>query len=119
MRDPQRKAVFQVLLSGLAFGTLGVFGKLAFSAGLEPGQFLAFRFSIASLVLGTYVLAFRRRELRQLDAKSVTASLALGVLGYAIFSSCYFMALRTSISAWLQVWSRPAASLPEWCKERS
>jgi drug/metabolite transporter (DMT)-like permease len=102
MSDSRRWAVLQVLLSGLAFGTLGVFGKLAFAAGLQPGQFLAFRFSIAALVLGAYVLAFRRRELSKLDARSIGASLLLGLLGYAVFSSCYFMALQR-ISASLTV----------------
>jgi DME family drug/metabolite transporter len=102
MRKAGQKAVFEVLLSGLAFGSLGVFGKMAFEAGLSPGEFLAFRFSIAALVLGIFVVVFRRHELRLMDRRSVLASLFLGLVGYAVFSSCYFMALQR-ISASLTV----------------
>jgi drug/metabolite transporter (DMT)-like permease len=95
-------AIVQVLLSGLAFGTLGVFGKLAFAAGLTPGEFLAFRFLIASTVMLVAVALLRPREFSRLGWDGLAACAALGVMGYAVFSSCYFMALER-ISASLTV----------------
>jgi len=100
--SPRAIAILQVLLSGVAFGTLGVFGKLAFSAGLSPGEFLAFRFVIASTILVAFVAIFRPRDFTALNRRSIAACLLLGVLGYAVFSSCYFMALER-ISASLTV----------------
>ena len=91
-----------MLLSGLAFGTLGVFGKYAFEAGLSPGEFLAFRFLIASFTMFVFVSIFRRHEFSRLGVRGLFSSVALGMAGYAVFSSCYFMALER-ISASLTV----------------
>jgi drug/metabolite transporter (DMT)-like permease len=100
--SPRFVAITQVLISGIAFGTLGVFGKFAFAAGLRPGEFLAFRFAISSVVLLAFAGLTRPRDFQRIDARMLATCAALGVLGYAVFSSFYFEAL-SRISASLTV----------------
>jgi drug/metabolite transporter (DMT)-like permease len=83
----------EVLASAVGYGFIGIFGKRAFAAGLGPGEFLTMRFVIASSLLWIYVLAFRR-EILKLDRRQVLSCVALGVCGYAFFSSLYFRALE-------------------------
>ena len=47
-----------VLMSATAFGTLAIFAKLGYAAGLGTQQLLAFRFALAAL--GMVVLADRK-----------------------------------------------------------
>lgn len=96
------RGILQVLLSGVGFGLLGVFGKAAFHAGLSGGENLAIRFSASAALLWLYILLFRRKTLATLTAATAWKALALGVFGYAVFSTCYFTALR-GLSAALTV----------------
>jgi DME family drug/metabolite transporter len=89
----RQRGIFQILLSGFCFGFLGLMGKRAFTLGLTPGEFLAYRFLIASVLLGVYFLVRAPRALLIGVAPAVRAFM-LGVFGYAVFSSCYFLALR-------------------------
>jgi len=93
--------IIQVLLSGFCFGFLGIFGKRAYELGLSPGEFLALRFVLASLMLAAY-LAIRDPRLFRIAPVSLGKCLALGILGYAVFSSCFFHALN-GLSASLTV----------------
>jgi drug/metabolite transporter (DMT)-like permease len=83
----------EVLASAAGYGFIGIFGKRAFAAGLGPGEFLTMRFAIASALLWLYVLAFRR-DILKLGRRQVLSCVALGVCGYALFSSLYFRALE-------------------------
>jgi DME family drug/metabolite transporter len=89
----RQRGIFEILFSGFCFGFLGLLGKRAFLLGLTPGEFLAYRFLIASVLLGVYFLVRDPGALRIGVAPAMRA-LALGVFGYAVFSSCYFLALR-------------------------
>lgn len=88
----RRTGLFEILFSGLCFGFLGVFGKWAFAAGLTAGEYLAWRFLFASAGLGLFLLV-RRPEALALPRATVLRCLALGIGGYAVFSSCFFTAL--------------------------
>src|SRR5205807_9109001 len=70
-----------VLISAVAFGTLSIFAKLAYSAGLSTEQLLAFRFVLAAL--GMWVLAFAvgQNPLR-LTRRQVVSLIALGGVLY-------------------------------------
>lgn len=93
MRQLDRRiGIFQILLSGFCFGFLGVFGKWAFAAGLTPGEYLAWRFLLASSVLGIFLLGRNAKSLR-LPPSLIFRGLALGVFGYATFSGFFFSAL--------------------------
>lgn len=93
--------ILEIIVSGLAFGLLGVFGKAAYHKGLTATELLSFRFSMASLVLFFILLLFKP-SLLKIKMEPLLKCLALGVFGYAIFSSCYFQALK-GLSASLTV----------------
>ncbi|WP_433830747.1 DMT family transporter [Actinoplanes sp. CA-015351] len=85
------------LVSAVCFGALGIFGKLAFEAGVSPSALLLIRFGLAAVVMAAF-LAIRRDRLTQRKIKTpgklLAAALALGALGYAAQASLYFEALH-------------------------
>lgn len=93
--------ILQIVLSGAGFGLLGVFGKAAFKAGLTGGENLALRFLFSSALLLFWLALFERPALK-FGARTLGRCAALGILGYAVFSSCYFAALE-GLSASLTV----------------
>lgn len=83
------------LASAAAFGTMGIFGKLAYDAGATVGTLLAVRFGLAALLfwgasLGTGAL----HGLRGLPRRDVLIALALGAVAYSAQAACYFVALE-------------------------
>jgi drug/metabolite transporter (DMT)-like permease len=91
----------QIILSGAFFGFLGLFGKIAYQKSILPGELLGLRFLASAIILGTF-LYFAQRKAFRMSLKNAIISILLGVLGYAVFSSCYFLALQ-GISASLTV----------------
>jgi drug/metabolite transporter (DMT)-like permease len=86
--------MFQIAAAGFCFGFLGVFGKWAYAQGLGTGQLLSLRFLCACAIFGPWLWLRHGRAGLALGRAHVLRSLALGVFGYALFSSCYFAALR-------------------------
>lgn len=104
MQQAERlKGVIEILASGFFFGFLGLFGKQAFSMGLSPFEFLSMRYLFAAVMTFGLVVV-RNRSVRKvwLGPRTTAISLMLGVLGYAVFSSFYFLAL-SRISASMTV----------------
>lgn len=99
----QRRALgaIQILGSGLAFGFLGIFGKASYKAGLTPGEFLALRFGFAAVMMWMWA-SVAPGERKRPSARLLLHCAILGALGYAVFSSCYFIALK-GLSASLTV----------------
>lgn len=85
--------ILQILLSGFCFGFLGLFGKRAYEHGLTPGEFLALRFLLASLLLGIWFSA-RRPSALAIGKGNAARAFLFGACGYALFSTCYFTALK-------------------------
>jgi drug/metabolite transporter (DMT)-like permease len=83
----------QIVTAAVGYGLLGIFGKRAYEAGMQPGDLLALRFLLASAVLWSYMLIAKRSALR-ITFRQAAYSIALGVLGYALFSTLYFEALK-------------------------
>lgn len=82
-------------LSAAAFGTMAIFGKLAYDAGVTVGTLLAVRFTVAAGLLWLALLATGgTRALRALGRRDVAAALALGAVGYAAQAGAYFTALE-------------------------
>ncbi len=77
--------------SGVAFGAMAVFGKLAFGAGATVGTLLSVRFVLAAALFWAVLGA---REVRTLAGREVAAALGLGAGGYALQTGCYFAALE-------------------------
>ena len=82
------------LLSAAAFGTLGIFGRLASDAGADTATTLLVRFGLAALVFAAVLLRTGRwRALRGLSRRVVLTGLALGAAGYSLQSGLYFAAI--------------------------
>lgn len=82
-----------VLLAGIGFGFLGVFGRFAFNSGIAVNELLFWRFVTAGILLFLGLLIFKR-DLIKLSKKQVLTSIALGVGGYAVFSTLYFRSIQ-------------------------
>lgn len=95
------RGIIEIILSGICFGFLGLFGKMAFERGFSPGELLSFRFLLGGSVLLFFFLLYRPKNLL-LSKWQVLHCLVLGVFGYAVFSFCFFSALK-SLSASLTV----------------
>jgi drug/metabolite transporter (DMT)-like permease len=81
--------------SGVAFGAMAIFGKLAYEDGANVGTLLSVRFLMAAAMFWILVTAGGAlRELRSLGSRDVGLGLALGGCGYAIQAGCYFAALE-------------------------
>ena len=81
-------------MSATAFGTNGIFAKLAYRAGLGTTQLLSFRFVLAALGMWGLALVLRQNPLR-FDRKSLLALFGLGAIVYTAQSLTYFTALQT------------------------
>jgi drug/metabolite transporter (DMT)-like permease len=79
------------VVSALSFGTLPIFGKLAYRAGVNVQSLLALRFIIAALVLLAMVAGRRRPFPRGL---TLLGLVAMGAVGYVGQSAAYFNSLR-------------------------
>src|SRR5688500_15559455 len=80
------------ILSAAGFGAMAIFGKLAYDEGVEVGDLLLFRFSMAAAAL--LAIAVARGALRGLSRRAVLVTLAMGAVGYATQSGLFFSALE-------------------------
>jgi drug/metabolite transporter (DMT)-like permease len=78
--------------SGIAFGTLAIFAKLAYDEGIGPLALLASRFSIASVLIAAYCWATGRQLWP--GARRAAVLLLLGGFGYGFEAAMYFIALE-------------------------
>jgi drug/metabolite transporter (DMT)-like permease len=83
------------LASAVAFGAMGIFGKLAYGEGATVGTLLAVRFVLAAALFWVLVAAAGAlRDVRRLRRGDVGAAIALGAVGYSLQAGAYFTALR-------------------------
>jgi len=83
------------LASGVAFGAMGVFGKLAYAAGTTAGTLLPVRFAVAAVLFWALLAAGGGgAEVRSLRPRDAVGGLALGACAYALQAGCYFAALE-------------------------
>jgi drug/metabolite transporter (DMT)-like permease len=93
------------LVSAALFGTLPIFGRLAYAEGVSPGALLLVRFLLAAVLLGMLLIArpsLRRNTPGGGSSSGRTASsdwtimvaLGLGAIGYAAQSGLYLSALQ-------------------------
>jgi drug/metabolite transporter (DMT)-like permease len=82
------------LVSAAAFGTLGVFGRLASDAGASVTTTLLVRFTLAALVFAALLaVTGRLAGARHLPRRAVLTGLALGAAGYSLQSGLFFLAI--------------------------
>lgn len=82
-----------VLLAGIGFGFLGIFGRLAFQSGLNVGELLTFRFALAAFILSVSLLIYNPK-LFKISLTQLGVSAGLGIFGYAVFSTLYFKSIE-------------------------
>jgi drug/metabolite transporter (DMT)-like permease len=80
-----------VIGSAISFGTLGVFGKLAYRVGLTTPQLLSYRFGLAALLLWV-AAAVMRQGLP--SRRNLAGLVIMGGAGYVAQSASYFNALH-------------------------
>lgn len=111
MSETERRRVGLILciVSAAAFGALPIFGKYAFDHGANVVTLLFVRFAVATSLLWVLV-AVTRQPVRSLPRSRVTGGIVMGMAGYGIQSTCYFLALEridASLSA-LLLYAYPA-----------
>jgi len=90
-KGDRAKGVAFAVVSAISFSTLGLFAKLAYSQGMAPAQALAWRFSLASVVL--WAILFKRGGYRR-PWREYRNTLLLGILGFAPQAGLYFMTVQ-------------------------
>lgn len=92
-RQVRDAGVALVLISALLFGCMSIFAKLAYAQGVSAATALTFRFVIAALVLGLFVLGTSRGSL-QGSPRQLLGIAIFGILGYGSFSLLLFESLK-------------------------
>jgi drug/metabolite transporter (DMT)-like permease len=88
------RGAFLCLVSAAAFGTLGIFGKLASEAGANTATTLFVRFVLAGLVFAAVLrVTGRWAAVRRLPRRVVLTGLGLGAFGYSLQSGLFFAAI--------------------------
>jgi drug/metabolite transporter (DMT)-like permease len=77
--------------SAAAFGTLAIFGRYAFAAGMDALTILFLRFSLSALLISG-VLIVRRERLPR--GRVLLWPIAMGAIGYVGQAFCYLTALK-------------------------
>jgi drug/metabolite transporter (DMT)-like permease len=60
----KKLGIIEVVLSGICFGFLGLFGKKAFQLNIQAGELLALRYSMAAVLLFIFLLIKNKSELK-------------------------------------------------------
>ena len=108
MRDTKNTAgVILVAISGISFGLLPVFAKIAYASGTSTFTLLFLRFLTAALFM--FAMMFFKK-IKIPPKKEIITYMMLGAFGYVGESLCYFMALKyasTGVAA-LLLYTHPA-----------
>jgi drug/metabolite transporter (DMT)-like permease len=88
----RRASIIAAIVSAACFGTLAIFTSFAYRADARPLPLLAWRFALAAVLLGGYLLATRPQVLR-VPVGDIARYAVLAVAGYGAASICFFFAL--------------------------
>ncbi|MDY0087763.1 MAG: EamA family transporter [Coriobacteriia bacterium] len=98
----RRTALLAVGLSSALYGTLAVLTALAYELGALPLQLLLWRFGLAALLLGGYLLLTRPQALR-ISLGDLGRYTLLAVTGYGAASLSFFFALNYAEASVVEV----------------
>ncbi len=88
---PRLTGLFYIVLSATGFGAMPIFAKLAYADGVDLPTMLFLRFAVAGVLMaGLMVL----RGSRWPQGRNLWLLMAMGAVGYAGQSFCYFGALQ-------------------------
>ncbi len=91
-------ALVMVVVSAACFGTLAVLTPLAYQAGADPLQLLAWRFASAALLFAC-VVAVRDARALAVGGRDLLRFSVLALTGYGAASVCFFFALKFADAA--------------------
>jgi len=81
-----------IVLTSAIWGTMGIFGKLAFEYGIDPVNLIALRVIISTITLFFFITVFRR-QLFRVEKGDLLKLLILGLFGTALQRITYFYAI--------------------------
>ena len=87
--------ILLVAASAAAFGTLAIFGRYAYAAGMDAMTILFLRFALAAVVL-LALLILRREPLPR--GRALAPLIGMGAIGYVGQAFCYLTALNYASS---------------------
>ncbi len=82
-----------VLLAAALWGSMGVFVRYLNKAGLMALDITQIRITVGFLVIGAYLLLFRR-DLLRIRLKDLWCFLGTGIVSLLLFSTCYFQSME-------------------------
>ncbi len=88
--DTRTAGVVFIALSAIAFGSMAIFGKLAYVEGIRLDSLLFLRFAIAGGVMALWMLATRQAWPR---GRTLVGLMLMGGVGYVGQAWCYFTSL--------------------------
>jgi len=83
--------VILIVISAASFGTLAIFGRYAYAAGLDTFTLLFLRFTFAAILMGV-LLVFRRENLPR--GGTLAWLVGMGAIGYVGQSFSYLSAIK-------------------------
>lgn len=89
--DHSQGTIF-IIASALGFGLMAIFAKYAYEDNVGIFTLLTLRFLLAGLFLG--LVLWIRKEKLQVGYRQLLILIGLGVMGYAVMSSCFFYAVK-------------------------
>ena len=90
--------------SGVAFGTMAIFGKLAYGEGATVGTLLSLRFLLAAALFWALVaVTGAGARLRRISRRDLAIALVLGAVVYSAQAGAYFAALERLDASLLSV----------------
>lgn len=91
----QNKLIFSgmVLLSGILWGTIGLFTIPLSKWGLDSVSITAVRSLITAILLGIFLLIFDK-SLFRIKIKDIWTFFGMGVISFSFFNICYFQSMR-------------------------
>ncbi|MFP4456593.1 MAG: DMT family transporter [Clostridia bacterium] len=92
--DQKKFGILILIVSAMSFGTLGLWGKLAYNVGLTPLQLLAARFTFSSIILWIVGIVFFRKKLKITKNQLLFLFIQGGFL-YTITSYAFFLSLQS------------------------
>jgi len=81
-----------IVAASTLWGTMGIFGKLAFQFGIHPVTLIALRLLVSSLTILTPIILFKR-ELFRIQKRDLPQLLLLGIFATALQRIAYFYAV--------------------------
>ena len=82
-----------IAVASIIWGTMGIFGELAFAYGISPATLIALRLLVSSLTLLIPIALFRK-ELFRIQKRDLPKFLIFGVVATALQRTTYFYAVE-------------------------